>query len=597
MEKKTKSTPADKATQTFTLYADAKHGAPASDKWEFDIPDIEDLTNCLRFVPSEGRIWFDNERVSLIHLSSLGFIRQQLIDKLGEKEARGLLTRMGYASGAKDAVVARRLRARQSLGEAFLTGPQLHAIQGVVYVVPVRVEADTESGHYYGEFIWHKCFDAESHLAIYGEAKNPVCWMQIGYASGYTSAFMGRPIFYKEVECKAVGDAHCRIIGKPLEDWDPKEIEAEVQALQPQKFANRFSQLHDHDQSQPAKIIYGSDKALSMLENMVGASPAFTTTCHLAQKVAGTSATVLFLGETGVGKGIFAKTLHQISDRFDKPFISLNCSAIPESLIESELFGVVKGAFTGATESRPGRFERAHGGTLFLDEVGTLTMTAQIKLLRALQEKEIERVGDSRTRKVDVRIIAATNVNLQEAVKAGSFREDLMFRLNVFPINIPPLRERREDIPLLMDHFLHRFTRLHNKQVSGFTNLAVDALYQYEYPGNIRELDNLIERAVIMVENHQAIDLHHLFVSEDLLQSVLLKVDPTGALQQKSTGLSGEKLFDDIFESHASYDEVEYGLITEAIKRANGNISEAARLLGVKRAHIAYRLRTDKQNN
>jgi len=592
MNQTTRSKSDNAPSQTFTLNAKPEHSALVGDNWESSIPNIGDLTNSLRFAPSEGRIWFDNERVSLIHLSSLGSLRQQLIDKLGEQEARGLLTRMGYASGCKDAVVSRRLRAHHSLEEAFLSGPQLHAIQGLVYVVPVKVEGDTESGHYYGEFIWHGCFDAESHLAIYGQAADPVCWMQVGYASGYTSTFMGRPIIYKEVECKAVGDPHCRIIGKPLEEWEPDEIESELRALQPQKFANQFSLMREQSGSQSIPSESNAIGTQSLLEDMVGASPAFTSTCHLAQKVASTSATVLFLGDTGVGKGRFAKTLHMISDRADKPFISLNCSAIPENLIEAELFGVVKGAFTDATESRLGRFERAHGGTLFLDEVGTLSMPAQIKLLRALQEKEVERVGGSKTRRIDVRIIAATNVNLYEAVKAGNFREDLMFRLNVFPINIPPLRERREDIPLLMDHFLHKYTKSHEKLVCGFTNLAVDALYQYDYPGNIRELENLIERAVIMVEDDQPIDVDHLFVSEDLLASVLLKVDPKGVLRQKKAVLSGDKLLDEVFETHSSFDEIEYGLITEAIKRASGNLSEAARILGVKRAYIAYRLKT-----
>ena len=218
----------------------------------------------------------------------------------------------------------------------------------------------------------------------------------------------------------------------------------------------------------------------------------------MVKKVAPTDATVLFLGESGVGKEIFSHNLHRLSKRAKGPFIAVNCAAIPEQLAESELFGVEKGGFTGATVSRPGRFERAHGGTLFLDEIGTLSFTAQGKLLRALQEGEIERVGDTQVRKVDVRVIAATNVNLRDAVRDGSFREDLYFRLNVFPVRVPPLRDRRDDIPLMMNWFMQRACKKHGKAITGFRERAVDALINYRWPGNVREMENMIERAVIL---------------------------------------------------------------------------------------------------
>ena len=224
--------------------------------------------------------------------------------------------------------------------------------------------------------------------------------------------------------------------------------------------------------------------------------------------------TVLFLGETGVGKEIFARMLHRMGRRSEQPFVAVNCAALPENLIEAELFGVVKGAYTGATDSRPGRFERAHGGTLFLDEIGTLTLSAQAKLLRALQEGEIERVGDSQTRKVDVRLLAATNVDLKDAVARGTFREDLYFRLTTFPVRIPPLRERRDDIPLLMRHFLHRFSQRHGKTVGSFAPEAVEALLSYAFPGNIRELENMIERGVLLADAGEPIGISHLFTAQ-----------------------------------------------------------------------------------
>lgn len=565
--------------QRFTLQALLEEGTNRDSHASFN-----DLINSLRFSPKEGRIWLDSDRVALIHMSSLGFLREQVINKLGIEEARGVLTRMGYSAGTKDAVIARKVRTRSTL-DSFLAGPHLHSLHGMLFAQPVRVEGDTKTGQFYGEFIWHDCFDAKHHLDVFGLADQAVCWIQLGYAIGYTSAFMGRPILYKEVDCCATGDKHCRIVGKSLDEWGAGEIEQERSALQPHMFINRSIKRAATDPFKPGQ------EPFSPLEEMVGTSPGFATTCHLVQKVSDTSATVLLLGATGVGKGRFARALHDISNRSDQPFIALNCSAIPENLIESELFGVEKGAFTGATEARPGRFERAHKGTLFLDEVGTLSMSAQIKLLRAIQEREIERVGDTSTRTVDVRIIAATNMDLHAAVREGIFREDLLFRLNVFPINIPPLKERREDIPLLMDHFLRLFNRRHQKKITGFSSLAVDALYLHDYPGNIRELENLIERAVILAEDNNPIDLNHLFLKEDVIESVLLKLDPTGSIKQSQTTVPEKKLLDSVLDEQIPIDDIEYGLITEAIKRANGNLSHAARMLGVKRAYVSYRIK------
>ncbi|WP_244571369.1 sigma 54-interacting transcriptional regulator [Mesorhizobium carmichaelinearum] len=233
-------------------------------------------------------------------------------------------------------------------------------------------------------------------------------------------------------------------------------------------------------------------------------------TRHLLEKVAATDATVLFSGESGVGKELFSQQLHALGRRAARPFIAINCAAIPDNLVESELFGVEKGAFTGATASRAGYFERASGGTLFLDETSTLAYSAQGKLLRALQERTVERVGGQRSIPVDVRVVAASNVDLAAEVAAGRFRSDLYFRLCVFPITIPPLRERRDDIPLLMAHFLRLYCQRHGRTLSGFTRRATDVLLKYDYPGNIRELQNLIERGVVYADDGGQIDMVHL---------------------------------------------------------------------------------------
>ncbi len=234
------------------------------------------------------------------------------------------------------------------------------------------------------------------------------------------------------------------------------------------------------------------------LEGIVAESGAMQEVLSLVYRVAGSTATVLIRGESGTGKELIAQAIHYHSPRAKGPFIKVNCAALPETLLESELFGHVKGAFTGAIQDKAGRFEAAHGGTIFLDEIGDISPAIQAKLLRVLQDREFERVGSNRTLRVDVRILAATNQDLEAAVRNRRFREDLYYRLNVVPIYIPPLRERRQDIPPLIDHFLQKFSKENRKRIQGLTREARDALLKYDYPGNVRELENLIERAVVL---------------------------------------------------------------------------------------------------
>jgi len=240
---------------------------------------------------------------------------------------------------------------------------------------------------------------------------------------------------------------------------------------------------------------------VSMFEEIVGTSPALQAVLSRAIKVAATDSTVLITGETGTGKELVAHAIHRRSDRVSRPFVGVNCAAIPRDLIASELFGHEKGAFTGATQQRLGRFELANGGTIFLDEVGELPVEAQIALLRVLQEHEFERVGGSRRIRADVRVIAATNRDLQAAISTGSFRSDLFYRLHVFPIEMPSLRERREDIPLLVEYFIDRYARKAGKHFKNVEKRTLQVLQSYPWPGNIRELQNVIERSVILCES------------------------------------------------------------------------------------------------
>ncbi len=566
------------------------------------LPDFHDLSDRLKFSPQDGRIWLDDVRMMMLHATSMGALRTELIESLGINKARALLTRMGYVSGAQDAELATKMRPNADFYDVFSVGPQLHALEGIVLVEPVKLEADVAKGEFYGEFLWHDSIEDEMHIEKYGVGNEAVCWMQIGYASGYTSVFMGRPIAYKEVECRAMGHANCRIIGKPVDEWD--DIEEELAFMQPHAFANADRITKPRQDTVSLKTDkptgFKNEFHSQISTNMVGVSAPFNIACHMLDKVSKTEATVLFLGESGVGKEMFARTLHQISERKDGPYITVNCAAIPENLVESELFGVEKGAFTGADKARAGRFERADTGTIFLDEIGTLSLAAQGKLLRVLQERQIDRIGSKNTVDIDIRVIAATNVDLKEEVKAGRFREDLYFRLNVFPIHIPPLRERKADIPHLINHFLQKYSSTHKKNITGFTPRAIEGFLNYDWPGNIRELENLIERGTILASNDGAIDVSHLFTFGEEITIPILGIDADGSLnntpgnQADMNNNSPEAMnmiIESLIDNNIGLENIEKNLIKTAVDRAGGNLSAAARTLGISRPQLAYRLK------
>ena len=302
--------------------------------------------------------------------------------------------------------------------------------------------------------------------------------------------------------------------------------------------------------------------------NLIGHSEAMYEIFALIEKVVRSKTTVLLRGESGTGKSLVAAAIHYSSQRAEGSFIKVNCAALPQSLIESELFGHERGAFTGALRSKPGKFELAQGGTIFLDEVGSLPLEAQAKLLRILQEKELERVGGERTLKVDVRVIAATNRNLEQALEEGGFREDLYYRLNVFPINLPPLRERKTDILLLADHFVDKYSREMDKDVRRVAPQAIDRLLSYRWPGNVRELENCIERAVLLTEGQTILPAH---------------LAP--ALQSEAPAMVTSALLPQAVA------ELEQGLIKASLERTKGNLAKAARELGITQRMIGYKVR------
>jgi DNA-binding NtrC family response regulator len=551
--------------------------------------DSDDLRARVHFCTETGQIWLHEHRMLLVHAEAQASLRKELIDTLGMDRAQGLLTRMGYASGVRDAELARTRAQDSSDLEAFMTGPQLHTLEGIVRVTPVRLELDRAAGKFYGEFLWENSWEGQWHRHYYGVHCAPVCWTQIGYACGYTSAFMGRPILYKELECIGMGQNNCRIVGKPIEEWDD--------ASEYRHFANRepiADQLLEL-QTEVVQLRSTIGDMEKLPADMIGNSPGFRSAYNLLKPAAGSHITVLLLGETGVGKELFARALHEMGARRERPFGAVNCAAIPHDLVESELFGVERGAFTGALMSRPGRFERADGGTLFLDEIGELPLPAQSKLLRVLQEGELERLGDQKTRKINVRLVAATQANLQELVKEKRFRADLYYRLNAYQIEIPPLRERKEDVSLLAKRFLERYSAIHGKKLRGFTDKAKRALLTYRWPGNIRELQNMIERGVILAPSGTRIEVEHLFTCSNA-QAPEFGLDTNGELDLHRWD-TAKSLCEAVFNGVMTLDQVEAMLLETAVDKARGNLSSAARMLGLTRPQIAYRLKRLHEDN
>src|SRR5579864_2932430 len=304
-------------------------------------------------------------------------------------------------------------------------------------------------------------------------------------------------------------------------------------------------------------------------ENIIGRSPAMQQIFATIMRVAPTRATVLLAGESGVGKDLIARAIHFHSPRKDRPLVKINCAAIPENLMESELFGYEKGAFTGAQTSKPGKFEQADGSTVFLDEIGDVPAVIQVKLLRVLQEREFERLGSNKTQHIDVRVIAATNQDLRRALEQGTFREDLYYRLNVVPLEIPPLRARKVDIPYLAKHFVTKPAPESGTKVTSITEAAIDKLMQYDWPGNVRELENVIERSLVMATG-------------ETLDAADIRLDMTLRPRQASGDFS--------LPAGMNLDQYEQEIIKQALKNADGNKSQAARALGLTRNALRYRL-------
>lgn len=548
-------------------------------------PDAHDLTGQVEFQLAKGKIWLGEQRVILMTLPALATFRKEVLKTLGMERTKAFFLRLGYSNGITDAELARKMRPDCSEMDLFMAGPQLHMLRGMTGVEPIKVELDRSSGHFYAEMLWHDSWEVEICLSSLGMLAEPACWSLLGYACGFASSILDQEIIFREVSCRGSGQDKCLIVGKPAKEWE--DCEEFRKYFKEDSIIEELYELHSQ-----IDVLRNDLNASDAFGDSVGNSEVFKQVCQLASKASNSNVTILLTGETGVGKEIVVKGVHLNSPRANEPFIAVNCATIPPDLIEAELFGVEKGAFTGASHSRKGRFERADKGTIFLDEVGELSPRAQAALLRVLQEGEFERVGDTQTRKVDVRVIAATNENLDEAVKSGRFRADLFYRLNVFPVEIPPLRERKQDIPLLAEHFVKKFEALHNKNTLGFSSKAMNALMAYKWPGNIRELENVVERGIILAENRSYIESSQLFRYIEKCEGEI-----TGSAVSENGGLvpiestAHTRLVDQLLDADFDLEQLENDLMTKALERSDGNVTRAAKILGLSRPALDYRLK------
>jgi two-component system response regulator HydG len=473
------------------------------------------LLEVLKADEESGVIRFKHRRMLIFDADAMGLLRKELVETLGLERARRILTRFGYACGYRDALTSKELFDWKNDAEWLAAGPRLHTLEGIVQARQLRLQMDKGAGFLEGETEWLHSYEAEQHLKHIGQSDSPVCWTLTGYASGHSTAVFGSEVCCFEKECVGKGDARCLVEGRTV-TAQSDQMRALLEYHRPYNFDAEFQQLLSEMERREKELAAQEERAKVLeshvlylqevlkeehnFEEMIGGSPAFKRVVQDIEKVAGSDSTVLIYGETGTGKELVAHAIHARSSLNKRPFITVNCAALPTALVESELFGHEKGAFTGAMQRKLGRFQLADGGTIFLDEVGELSLETQAKFLRVLQQGEFERVGGAQAIKVDVRVLAATNQQLERLVAEGKFRSDLFYRLNVIPIVLPPLRKRGDDIVPLTKYFVQKFRSRLKKNISSIDSASFERLQNYSWPGNVRELEHVIERAVLLAE-------------------------------------------------------------------------------------------------
>jgi two-component system response regulator HydG len=456
------------------------------------------LKELLEFDPAGGIVRFAGRRAVILDAVAHGLLRKELIDTFGVNLARTILTRFGYVHGKRMADAMRTEFKWDSDEEWRRAGPRIYCLQGLLEPAPESLAVPLGKGA-----TWKASYEAEQHVLHLGRADYSVCWTLCGLASGYLSASMGKEVYAIEDRCVGRGDPACHVQARTREEWG-KEIDAHLQFFENKGIDASLKHVAEELKRTERRLRERSRqlaRVAGLEEDSTGImarSESMMRVVEQAKRMAGVDSTVMITGESGAGKERIARLLHDLSARAAGPFIALNCGAVPESLFESELFGHVRGAFTGAAQDRPGLFEAANGGTLFLDEVGDIPGSMQVKLLRAFQQREIRRVGENRSRPINVRIVTATNRDLGAEVAAKRFRKDLYYRLNVVELAVPALRDRREDILPLARMFLAESALRMKRHVETLSPAAADQLLNYAWPGNVRELENAMERAAAL---------------------------------------------------------------------------------------------------
>jgi two-component system response regulator HydG len=460
-----------------------------------------DHEELLELDPDGGVIRFAGQRALLLDAVAMGLLRKYLVENFGLTAARAVLTQFGFAHGWRMAEAMQSEFKWDSDEDWRNAGTRIHTLEGLFHI-----ESGGDPLSKAGSMLFAS-YEAEQHLLHFGRADAPMCWTICGLTSGYISRTAGKEIYVLEDRCTGKGDAACHLFGRTREEWGDERAE-ELRFFEPKRLAECLDvSLHRVTETLKAaeRKLGEHRRALVRVARdveeplgTVAKSPAMRKLVDLARRVAKVDSTVLITGESGSGKERIARLVHEESTRAAGPFIAVNCGAITETLLESELFGHTRGAFTGATHDRPGLFEAASGGTLLLDEVGEVSPGMQVKLLRVLQEREIRRVGENKSRRVDVRVVAATNRELAHGVAGGAFRQDLYYRLKVVELHVPALRERRDDILPLARVLLADAALWMKRRISGLAPGAADQLLRYEWPGNVRELENAMERAVAL---------------------------------------------------------------------------------------------------
>ncbi len=523
---------------------------------------------------STGNISLHGRRLVLHPIHAFAQFRKDILKMLGWDYARKLFTRFGFFCGQADAAAMQKMFQWDDPVDWLSAGSKLHELMGIVRVSVNERHMDIAAGKLYTECTWYDSTEAEEHLTEIGPGDRTVCWGLTGYASGYASYCLGKNVYFLEEQCQGKRDRVCKAVGKDEDSWgdeikphlpffESEDIKFTVDQLEKQ-LSEKTKELEKHRQKidrlrLQASPSYSHVKSKSMQEVL-----------DMASRVAHFDTSVLITGETGVGKELLARYIHENSHRSKGMFVPVNCAALPETLLESELFGHRAGSFTGAVRDRIGLFEEAADGTIFLDEIGDISQATQQKILRVLQEKEVLRIGENKPRKIDVRILAATNKNLEAAVKEGRFRDDLYYRLSVIEIEMPPLRVRSEDILPLARMLIKKTARKLKLRELHLDAACADILLSYSWPGNVREMENALERAAVLCRNG-------LILPEHL---------PPQIVNQASIVSPQAGLYE------GSLDDVEQRYIRQVLKETKGNRTRAAKILGISSATLWRKLKS-----